>query len=54
MTLLRRVGDGSASTLGDWVGAGANRMRGWMGTREQPAGGDAESAEGADGGVNGR
>jgi len=54
VTLLRRVGDGSASTLGDWVGAGANRMRGWMGTPEQPAGGDAESAEGADGGVNGR
>jgi Zn-dependent protease with chaperone function len=54
VSLLRRVGDGSASTLGDWVGAGANRMRSWMGTPEPPAGGDAETPGGADGDANGR
>ncbi|MGE5828172.1 MAG: M48 family metallopeptidase [Micromonosporaceae bacterium] len=31
VTLLRRLGDGSGA-VGDWVGAGANRMRGWMGS----------------------
>jgi len=29
VNLLRRLGDG-ASEVGDWVGAGAGRMRGWM------------------------
>jgi hypothetical protein len=29
INLLRKLGDG-ASEVGDWVGAGAGRMRGWM------------------------
>ena len=29
MSLLRRVGDG-ATDVGDWVGAGAGRVRDWM------------------------
>jgi len=31
INLLRRFGDGASGTVGDWVGAGASRMRGWMG-----------------------
>jgi Zn-dependent protease with chaperone function len=44
VTLLRRLGDGSGS-VGDWVGAGANRMRGWMGTPGGARGGPAPGGD---------
>jgi Zn-dependent protease with chaperone function len=30
ISLVRRFGDGAASTVGDWVGSGASRVRDWM------------------------
>jgi Zn-dependent protease with chaperone function len=57
VTLLRRLGDGASGTVGDWVGAGASRVRGWMGTPNQGTSpnrddvpGDDQSGASADGG----
>jgi Zn-dependent protease with chaperone function len=52
MSLLRRFGDGASSTVGDWVGSGANRVRDWMNTSggaapPRPSG----DASGDDGGL---
>ncbi len=33
ISLVRRFGDGAASTVGDWVGSGASRVRDWMSPR---------------------
>jgi Zn-dependent protease with chaperone function len=50
MSLLRRFGDGASSTVGDWVGSGANRVRDWMNTSggeaAPPAAGNDEGPAG--------
>ena len=51
VTLLRRFGDGASGTVGDWVGAGTNRMRGWMGS--QTPGGSRGGGSGGSGGSGG-
>ena len=67
VSLLRRLGDG-ANDVGEWVGAGAGRVRSWMGQAGRAAGrsaggrgpggdggpgGDAEPGGGAGGGAAG-
>jgi hypothetical protein len=49
VSLLRRLGDG-ASGVGEWVGAGAGRMRSWM---KGPQGGGSGGADAGAGSTNG-
>jgi Zn-dependent protease with chaperone function len=51
VSLLRRLGDG-ASGVGEWVGAGAGRMRSWMKSPQGGSGGSGDSGAGA-GSTNG-
>jgi len=48
VSLLRRLGDGASGSVGDWVGAGASRLRDWMGTGSAPDGPSRRDGDEAD------